>query len=496
MATSEYAHQPAPDQRLAKNALSVRDAVAISVSVLAPGMAMFLNVAGVAGAAGGSTPLAFLLGGVACLSLAFVVIGFTRRMASAGYAYTYASRSLGKGAGFMAGWLYSVGLICFVPMTMAGVAYLAIDLMKLSSGWWFPLFLVGMALLVGLSIIKIKVTTSLQLIVAALTIAIILIVDVVTTAKGGAHGNTASVFSFGHTNKGGFSGVFYGIIFGITSYIGFETAADFGEETANPRRNIPIAVVASVGFAILFYVWTTYSLTIGYGVNQGAKFGADPTSLKTVAHKFVGGALPTLLELGALLSAFFVCVGCATAGTRTLYAMGREGVIPRWFGPTHHTFKTPANATVTVAAVSIVLAAILGFGYGDDLGNQPLTVYYFFATLGTLLIIVVYVGLCLGGAVYFRRTHARWNPVAHLVVPVVGAVLFAAALYGSVYPAPPAPIKATPYIAAIWIVLGVAVLMALKKSNPAAVERIGSMLGEEGGADAADLDSPVGRVTA
>ena len=139
---------------------------------------------------------------------------------------------------------------------------------------------------------------------------------------------------------------------------------------------------------------------------------------------------------------------------------------PRWFGKTHRTFKTPVNATLTVAVASIVLAAILGFGYGDDLGSQPLTVYYFFATLGTLLIIVVYVGLCLGGAVFFRRTHARWNPVAHLLVPIVGAVLFAAALYGSVYPAPPAPIKATPYIAAIWIVLGLVVLMALQQVEP------------------------------
>ena len=59
---------------------------------------MLLNVSGVAVVAGGSTPLAFLLGGIACLALAFVVISFTRRMASAGYAYTYASRSLGKEA--------------------------------------------------------------------------------------------------------------------------------------------------------------------------------------------------------------------------------------------------------------------------------------------------------------------------------------------------------------------------------------------------------------
>src|SRR5260370_34314346 len=84
---------------VAHGSLHLWDAIAISVSVIAPGMAMLLNVSGVSAVAGGSTPLAFLLGGVACLALAFVVIGFTRRMASAGYAYTYASRSLGKEAG-------------------------------------------------------------------------------------------------------------------------------------------------------------------------------------------------------------------------------------------------------------------------------------------------------------------------------------------------------------------------------------------------------------
>src|SRR6267154_6393374 len=105
---------------LARGSLRLVDAIAISVSVIAPGMAMLLNVTGVSAVSGGSTPLAFLLGGIACLALAFVVIGFTRRMAAAGYAYTYTSRSLGKGAGFMAGWLYFFGMICFVPMTMSG----------------------------------------------------------------------------------------------------------------------------------------------------------------------------------------------------------------------------------------------------------------------------------------------------------------------------------------------------------------------------------------
>src|SRR5947209_11805561 len=221
---------------LAHGSLRVVDAIAISVSVIAPGMAMLLNVTGVAAVSGGSTPLAFLLGGIACLALAFVVIGFTRRMATAGYAYTYASRSLGKEAGFIAGWLYFFGFICFVPMTMSGVGFLAADLLGLSPKLWILFFFIGMVLFVILSTIHVKVTTRVQLVVGIATVAVILLVDLITTAKGGSHGQALSAFGFGHSLKGGFSGVFYGIILVVTSYIGFETAADFGEETAPPRR--------------------------------------------------------------------------------------------------------------------------------------------------------------------------------------------------------------------------------------------------------------------
>src|SRR5450759_3786006 len=281
------------ENTLARGALSTWDAIAISVSVLAPGMAMLLNVPGVALVAGGSTPLSFLLGVIGVLALAFVVIGFTRRMASAGYAYTYGSRSIGKEGGFIAGWLYAFGLSCFVPMTMAGVAGLAINLLGLDiKRWWFPLFLIGMALLVVLSIIRIKVTTRVQMLVGAITVAVIVIVDLIVTSKGGASGNTLQPFTFGHTVSGGFNGVFYGIILGVTSYIGFETAADFGEETANPRRSIPIAIIAATGFAIVFYLLTTYALTIGFGVTNGAAFGADSFALKTVAKNFIGGPFP------------------------------------------------------------------------------------------------------------------------------------------------------------------------------------------------------------
>jgi amino acid transporter len=489
--TTARAQTDAGETMLAKGTLRTWDAVAISISVLSPGMAMQLNTGGVAAIAGGSTPLAFLLGGIACLTLGIVVIGFTRQMAAAGYAYTYVSRSLGQRLGFLAGWLYFFGMAAFVPMTMAGVGWLLADLLGLDPKWWFPFFLVGMVLLVILSVVRISVTTKLQLLIGAFTILVLLVVNVIVTSKGGAHGHTLGAFSFGHTVSGGFHGVFYGLILGVTSYIGFETAADFGEETANPRRAVPIAVLSAVLFAIVFYVWTTYAASIGYGVNELAK---DPTpwvnnGVAGVAKQYGNEFLAKLVEIGALLSAFVVCVACATASSRTLFAMGREEVIPRWFAKTHPRYKTPVNATVVVAVVATILAALVGFGFGETaLGGDAFTVYYFFATIGTLAVILVYIALCVGGIAFFRRTSRRFNPVLHGFLPLLGAVIFGAAWYGSVYPVPPNLLKATPYITAAWLLIGIGVLLWLTSSRPQSIARIGSILGEEGGALVDALD--------
>ena len=469
---------------LARGSLRTIDAVAISISVLSPAMAMALNTGGVAAVAGGSTPLSFLLGGIGCLALGFVVIGFTRRMAAAGYAYTYLSRSLGKRWGFLGGWMYAFGFAAFVPMTMAGVGQLAANLLNLGGNWWFYFFLMGMALLVVLSLIRVKFTTKFQLVVGIVTVLLFLVVDLIITGKGGAHGQSAGAFTFSHTASGGFHGVFYGLILGVTSYIGFETAADFGEETANPRRSVPIAVLAAVLFAIVFYVFTTYATTIGYGTLalQHNPLPWVNNGFAGVADVYVSHAVGTLVNLAAMLSAFVVCVACATAGSRTLFAMGREGVLPAWFGHTHSTFKTPINATATIAVVATIVAGIVGFGFGQAaFGGDAFTVYYLLATIGTLAVVLVYIGLCLGGIGFFRRTSKRFNPLVHGLVPLIGAVIFGAALYGSIWPLPPSPIDTAIYITAAWLVLGIVAMVWLQRTRPGSIERVGSILGEEGG---------------
>jgi amino acid transporter len=274
--------------------------------------------------------------------------------------------------------------------------------------------------------------------------------------------------------------------------------ADFGEETANPRRSVPIAILAAVIFAIVFYVFITYSVTIGYGVSALQHPGPSGVNawaaggLTPVAEQFGNKALAKLVEIGALLSAFIVCVACATGGARTLFAMGREGVAPAWFAKTHPKFKTPVNATVTLAVVATAAAALVGYGFGNAalFGSDAFTVYYFFATIGTLAVVLVYIALCLGGISFFKKTSAKFNPLIHGLIPLIGAVIFGAAWYGSITPVPHNILRSTPYITAIWLVIGIGVLMWLNSARPQAVARIGSILGEEGGELVEALDHP------
>jgi amino acid transporter len=478
--------------------LSTVDAVAMAVAVLSPAMAMAYNTTFAASFAGTSTPFAFLLGGVGCLALAFVVIGFTRRMASAGYAYTYTSRTLGQEAGFLTGWLYFFGFFCFVPMTMAGVGGFTRDLIatewwhSIPSYSWFIIFLIGMAALVFLAVYDIKINTRTQLLAGVVTVGVIVVLDLIVTAKGGAHGNTLSALTPGHTLKGGFQGIGFGLIFGVLSYIGFETSAVLGEETRNPRKAIPASIIIAVIFAIVFYVWTTYVIAIGVGVNKAgsAKWASDFTVLATTATTYSGHLLSVLIAIAAIVSAFVVCLACATAATRTMFAMGREGSIPRWFGQTHRTFKTPVNATLAIAGLATVVAILVGFFW--DYGAGPFTVFGLLASIGGLGIILVYMVLCAGGLVWFRRVERRYNPLTHALIPLIGVIIFGFGLYGSIYPgsALHLPFAIIPWVILGWLVAGGLFLMSLKSRHPERVAEIGSILGEEGGEEAAVLDQP------
>ena len=169
--------------------------------------------------------------------------------------------------------------------------------------------------------------------------------------------------------------------------------------------------------------------------------------------------------------------------------MGREGVLPSWLGRTHPVHRTPTNAILVIAVLATVAAFLVGFFW--SFGGSYSTNYFFFASPGTIAVCLVYVVLCIGGSVYFRRVSARYNPVIHGLIPVIGIVVFGLAVYGSIYSGtvPPLPYTIVPYVNLGWRLLGIAFVTYLSKTAPEKVGQIGSILGEEGGETAASWTS-------
>ncbi len=481
---------PEEHHELKKGVLTTWDALALSIAVIAPAMAAAYNTSFAASVSGGSTPLGFLIAGLSSLALAYVVIQFTRRMASAGYAYTYTTKSLGPTIGFLVGWLYTFGFALFVPMTMAGASGNLSTLLQSSFGWninWFIIFLAGMGGVFLLSYYDVRLSTRAQLILGAASVLVVALLAVIIIGKGGAHGNDVSAFGWGHTSSasGAFNGISLGIVYAITSFIGFETSAVLGEETANPRRSIPTSIIGAVIFAVVFYMVITYAMAIGYGVNNGAAWGNDFTPLHTLATKYAS-FLTVLVDLAAIVSAFIVCLACHTATVRVMFSMGRDGALPRVLGRTHPVHKTPVNAIMVDIVAATVIAAVLGFPTvaGWAASGSGL-VYGFCGGMGSIAVAAVYVVLCISGIVYFRRVMGRDHSVLkHVVVPLIGIVAFALGIYGAIYGSPTPPLNAMAPITGVWIILGAGLVFYLRARSPELVRRLGQVMGEEGSGEA------------
>src|SRR5207244_3124312 len=109
-------------------------------------------------------------------------------------------------------------------------------------------------------------------------------------------------------------GLFLGIVFAIFAFTGFEAVAPMAEESTNPRRNLPIAIVVSLVFMGAFYVFTTFGLAVGWGTNtfDSGFAGKDVGTFMDLAQRLWGGGW-VLLLFAMLDSAFAVGIAATDA---------------------------------------------------------------------------------------------------------------------------------------------------------------------------------------
>src|SRR4051812_8455713 len=461
--------------------LGVVDALAQSVALLSLALGVAFASSAAAGEAGIAAPFAYLIAGVGSLCLGSVIIRFTRRMASAGGLYTYISRGLNPSAGFLGGWLYGgpsavgISFVLVIGAFFMSVAFTA----HTSLHWgWYPWFFIMLAALAVVSFLDIRISTRIQLIAAAIGVGAIVLLALVILFKGGDSG--LSFAPLNPANATSTSNLFLAVVLTFTGFIGFEAAAVLGEETADPLRAIPRAILSALLGAVVFYVFVTWVMAPGFGAGSGGAWAKAPAALDSLATRYVGNWLAVIIDFSVAASGFIAALAGTHLTSRTAYAMGREGGLPRAFAWTHPRFRTPW----TGIAFSLVVTLLLGVFFAHK--YDPITYFIWMATCATIGILITYILMAIAGIVFFAKDRAGWNVLLDLVVPLGAIAICGYTLFRSIHPSPPYQgiVKWAPWVALIWLAIGVVIDVWLSVTKPERVRAFGSILGTAEGNEA------------
>ena len=156
------------------------------------------------------------------------------------------------------------------------------------------------------------------------------------------------------------------------SYIGFDAASTAGEEAKNPRRDLPIAILGSLLIVTIIYLLVTLAALGAQGgevvtVDGQQSYlwgdGNGEAVLATIVADVTGSSwAPALISLGAVISIFSVVLTVMYGQTRILFAMGRDGLLPKAFTKVNPRTQTPVTNTIIVTVVISVLAAFVPLG--------------------------------------------------------------------------------------------------------------------------------------
>lgn len=437
--------------------LGLPEAVGMSLSIIAPTMAMAFNVTLAVGVAGVAAPLAFAIGTVLLALVGLSFVAFARREPGAGSAQAFVAKLFGPRAGFLAGWALLLSYLCFG----SGTAVLVGNFLEAAwgpagsapAGLWLAAAFAALAVSLWLSRRDMRLAARLMLGLELISVLAIVwlgvrILNAVATAGplplAPLHPDAAS----------GWAGVGAALVFTVLSFAGFEGAATLAEETRQPQRAIPVAVLGTVVLAGLFYVFAAYVQVVGFGLENLEELAHAAAPLDTLALRYGSPALAVGLNLAAALSAFSCVLGSLNAAARMAMVLARQTAAAHDTAPTnapchplaqvHSEHGTPANALL--ACTGLMAAGVALWAPWVGAGAY----YGAIGTIGTLALILVYMGVTGAHGV------AAWREqrTASAIAGGLGTVVLVWPLYNSVYPVPAWPGNLWPYIVVGCLALG------------------------------------------
>jgi amino acid transporter len=472
--SGETIRRPETAGGLRRDAVGLREVLFQSVTAMAPAAAVAASIPSGAAFAGGSLPLSVLIALVACLFTASCVAELARELPAAGSVATYAAQGLHPAVGFLVGWGYVFVEALVPPLLLLQLGFTTAG--TLHQEWpsypeslWWPWALAGVAIIAAAGWFGVRASARFGTVLGVFEILVFLVFAVWLIGKAGG-ANTLSVFGTSHTAKGysGLGGVFAGSVYTVLAFAGFEAAAPLAEETRDPRRTMHRAVLGAALGIGLFYVLTTYAMTVYFGPDRFAGFGASGTASWEGVARASFGLFWVLVFLAVVNSTVANANACATVSTRTAFALARIRVLPRVLATLHPRHRSPV-AGIAVQTV-VAVGAVLGLGFGYD----PVTAFLLLATVIVTVVIGVYIVVNLACAGYFlRRRRELLKPVRHVLVPLLGIVAFVPALLTAAglpvfdfVTELTAPVSYAGPVVGAWMAAGAVVLLVLLRRHP------------------------------
>jgi amino acid transporter len=470
-------------ERLGAKLLSLPDVIAQSVGFMGPVFSsafvipLVIGVISASGKGGGvASPISVLIAAVGVFALGWIVSTYAKQIHAAGSLYDYVTKGLGERVGTAAGWLYyggvvvlMSGLLLLIGGYLQGTIQSEFKVNPLPS-WAWTLLLI--ALIAAIMYYGVRISTRSQLALALISMLVVGAFFIFVIVK---LGSANSIKPFNPSSAAdGWSGIFFGVLYGVLIFVGFETAANLAEETPNPKREIPIAVMATATIATIWYVLATYVEVAGFGfslktITQTASAPLFALGAPASAGGYGGTWIDRLLELVVLFDMIAVAIGCAVSASRGIFAMGRDRRLPRVLARTSPRHGSPLGAAAFITGFAILTLLVNQFWTG--LFALPQTPHYFalFAwgsTFGGFALVVVYLLMSVGALRNFWRSDDK---VRIVVAAVLGILITAGAIYGSFYKVTSPTIWA-PWFALILFVIGFASTFVLRPRQPASTQ--------------------------
>jgi amino acid transporter len=446
---------------LRANALSFASVLTQSITHIAPAMGLVVTVQFVTTMAGIASPLAFFIAFLIVMMLGVCLAQLALHLPSAGGYYTYVSRSLNPKAGFLVGWMFFI----YDPLTAAiNLAYLGFLLqttLRLEAHINCPWYIVYVvfALLITLLIYRgIEISAAFVMWFTIIEVAIIVALAIASLLHPGDGRMHLQDFVSLHNFEN--KGLYLAIVFSIFTFTGFEAIAPLAEETRDPKRTIPRAILLSITLMGIFFVFTTLAILTGWGNSHIDSFALSAENPVILLAKRLWGAAWIFVLVAVTNSILGAAISGTNAAVRVFYAMGRARSMPAALAYVHPRFKTPANAILLQTFITLTLGIGIGFWVGPD------QEYFLVGVAMTLVLIFIYSAGNVGVYFLYRRERPQeFSPVLHFLFPLLSTLSMVWVAYHSVLPLPPAPLRYVPILVCAWLLAGVGVLLTVRRAS-------------------------------